>query len=105
MIKVKNFTKSLADFLESNNSEARLERAFFMVDTYSVNRDLLKKTTPHVCGLCGHRIKERDLTVDHIIPLCAVDDSGKRIACGLHVPWNLQVITAKKNRQKMNKIK
>lgn len=43
--------------------------------------------------------------VDHIIPLCAVDDSGKRIACGLHVPWNLQVITAKKNRQKMNKIK
>lgn len=40
-----------------------------MVDTYSVNRDLLKKTSPHVCGLCGHRIKERDLTVDHIIPL------------------------------------
>ena len=38
--------------------------------------------------------------VDHVHPLTGKNQAGEVISCGLHVPWNLQVVTEEHNLSK-----
>lgn len=57
------------------------------------------KDIEHVYRECRRRTQETGVIyhVDHIVPL-----KGKTV-CGLHVAWNLQIITAHENQTKRNK--
>jgi len=47
----------------------------------------------------------RGYHVDHIVPLKAVEPTTNRhIACGLHVPWNLQHLSKSENHKKKNRL-
>lgn len=42
------------------------------------------------------RVAGENIHVDHIVPICS------DLVCGLHVPWNLTILTATQNLRKSN---
>jgi hypothetical protein len=78
--------------LQSKRRCAKIQRTPLWLSTED------HKTIVSVYEESSSRTKETGIrhNVDHVVPL-----QGK-LVCGLHVPWNLQVITASENSSKYN---
>ena len=100
----KYFTEYYRNYYYSNTSE-------FLARNNKRRAQKLKATPPWLTPEQLEQIKElytcaqmfklytgEEYHVDHIVPL-----QGENV-CGLHVPWNLQVIPAKENLSKSNKL-
>lgn len=46
------------------------------------------------------RAEGQNVHVHHIVPLKGTNRNGEHVACGLHVPWNLQIVPAEYNLKK-----
>lgn len=82
--------------------EYRNSHPGWMASLCKKKRELTKRATPSWVDM--DRIKEiyilakhLKMSVDHIIPI------NSDTVCGLHVPWNLQIITIQQNSRKHTK--
>jgi hypothetical protein len=69
---------------------------------YDIDKRTIKKYLPEIYSIYRECKRRRwlgeDIHVDHIVPL-----KGENVS-GLHVPWNMRIISAEENRKKSNKL-
>ena len=108
----KNYYKTNKDKLAERNKQYKKQNPAKSVSKTAKRRAAKLQALPKWLTKAEHEeIKElyeitrmfklytgEEYHVDHIVPL-----QGENV-CGLHVPWNLQVIPAKENLSKSNKL-
>ena len=92
---VRKWQKANPDKANSISANRRARKLQATPDWLSKDDLALIDWTYHCAKVAESKFGE-SYHVDHIVPL-----QGKDV-CGLHVPWNLQVITAKENLSKSN---
>ena len=82
--------KALTSFRRKRNQQATPKWLTFAQKKEIRSLYMIAQTTSQITGI--------QYVVDHIIPLIHED------VCGLHVPWNMQVMTQEENLKKSNKL-
>lgn len=81
----------------SANSVRRRHRLNLSAPIWLTKKDLQDIASFYVLAKALKSASGENFHVDHIVPL------KHDLVCGLHVPWNLQVLTATENLRKSNK--
>lgn len=109
MTKEERHLANLASYKRHNaKSERKAKQAFYEATRRSrklkaTPKWLTKEQLDHIefyyaCARAWTEQFDQQLDIDHIIPL-----KGKQV-CGLHVPWNLQIMSHEANLLKTNKL-
>ncbi len=94
----KKYNQSHPEFKRASNSKRRAAK--IGATPKWVNKDQTKEMKlMHKKALELEKLDDIKRHVDHIVPL------QSDIVCGLHVPWNLQIMLASDNCKKGNKLK
>jgi len=90
--KQKNIDKVRAD-TKSRRRKHRLATPSWLTHKHKAQMRELYRIAIHMTRISGEQY-----VVDHIVPL------RSETVCGLHVPWNLRVITQEENLMKSNRV-
>lgn len=97
--KVKETAKAYAKEHKAERAAAQTKRKANQqqrTPTWLTEDDFIRIKCFYQVAAMRNRESDTQWHVDHIVPM-----NGKQV-CGLHVPWNLQVITATENLRKHN---
>lgn len=83
------YYKAITSFRKKRNQQATPKWLTYRQKKEIKSLYMIAQTTTNITGV--------KYVVDHVVPL--INDK----VCGLHVPWNLQVMTAEDNLKKSNK--
>lgn len=96
--KVKLWIKNNPDKVNAKSTKRRALK-LKATPSWLTKQDYIEIEDIYYQAIEYERLLGKKFHVDHIIPL-----QGNNV-CGLHVPWNLQVLTAKENLEKGNSYK
>ncbi len=92
-----NYRKNNREYFANQQAKRRAAKLNATL-TWLTKQDLIEIEDVYYQSQEYTRLLNEEYQVDHIVPL-----QGKNV-CGLHVPWNLQILTTTENIKKSNRL-